>query len=176
MRLVRFLLYKIREIPPIVLTVDIPAYEIGAIFFLVVLVMAGTMTKGLLPRASAKSLKTIVVVLAILFGGFFAYHSLPPLSTIFDFSSPSAVEAPLPPPKAASPPLPAIKPARAPRAGVRIQEVPLLNEPAQPQAQPVEIVTPPEAPAEKQDKGVKRAVKSLGKFLHLSHDKPDTGQ
>jgi len=144
---------------------NVPAYEIGAVFFLVVLVMAGTMTRGLMPRGEKSQ-----VVLVVLIGGFFVYQSMPPLATIFDFSRAGSTQAPTKP----APVEPtAVKPKSPPRTETRVREVQVVQPPPAPEPQPVEIITPPEAQPAAEDKGVKHAVKSVGKFLHIGRKKTD---
>jgi hypothetical protein len=180
---------------------DVLAYQIGAVFFLVVLFMAGTMTRGLFPDGLFKNIKLTAFVVAALLVGFLVYRNLPDISSIFNFDSNPGSTVQTPAPEPVTPAVPA-KRASAPRSQasqaktgeVRIiqpadPEPDLAVQPAPadlpqtPASQPRPAVSQPSVIAETraqptQESGnkVKRAMKSMGHFLHLGHEQYHPGQ
>jgi hypothetical protein len=180
---------------------DVLAYQIGAVFFLVVLFMVGTMTRGLFSADLFKNIKLTVFVVVALLVGFFVYHDLPDLSSYlnFDFNKPAGTaQAPEPAPAPAPvTPAVAVKRASAPRPAVKMGEVRIIQ-PADPEpevaVQPAAVVVPPspvsqpsviaetralpakEVVAPESGNRVKKAINSVGHFLHLGHKQYQPGQ
>lgn len=187
------------------------AYQIGAVFFLAVLFMVGTLTRGLVPIGIFKNAKLVMLVTGALLVGWMAYLRFPGLSGVFDSeavrpappveatpsskprhaSTDSGVPAP-PPLRSAARPGPAVQPALQPAPAVQIRETPVVQAaPAvaapQPQQIPesqIRVTTPApsppvarsaefaSAPVQRDDGNrVTRAMKSVGHFLHIGHDK-----
>ena len=181
---------------------DILAYQIGGVFFLVVLFMAGTMTRGFFPPGLFKNIKLTVFVLVALIVGFFVYRDLPDISSIFSFDfnkpaseskSPAAVPEPVAPAVAvrrSSAPKPAVKmgevkiirPFDDPDPPVRSAEI---SSPAVVEAPPSPVAPVSTAtvvvetrPVQVQDSGnrVKRAAKAIGHALGFVHPEYKPGQ
>lgn len=162
---------------------DTLAYQIGGVFFLAVLFMAGTMTRGLFPTRIFDNVKLTVFVVAVLLVGFVVYRGLPELSSVLDFLPASTTEAPSQPAPAAA----AIKQKTpAPRPAIKLLELhdapaaapTLVANPELPAAQPPRSddaaeSTPswPAAPAQESGNRVTRAIASVGHFLHIGHAK-----
>lgn len=186
------------------------AYQIGAVFFLAVLFMVGTLTRGLVPIGIFKNAKLVMLVTGALLVGWMAYLRFPGLSGVFDSeavrpappveatpsskpryaSTDSGVPAP-PPIHSAVRSRPPIQPALRPEPAVQIQAAPVIRPApavvATPPPQPipdtpvhVAASAPPvpsaanfaSAPVQRDDGNrVTRAMKSVGHFLHIGHDK-----
>jgi hypothetical protein len=153
---------------------DIIAYQIGAVFLLAALFIAGTMTRGLLPRASVKTLQTTLVLAALLAAGYAVHREMPSLAGFFDRprgeTNPVPGQAELK--QAGS--VAAAKKTGEPRRPTLVREAEVIHEadPA-PEAQGplIQIDERPE-PATKPAKGVKKAAQSVGRFLHIGHGEP----
>jgi len=180
------------------------AYQIGAVFFLAVLFMTGTLTRGLFPSNIFKSVKLAIFVVAALLVGFVAYRKLPDISGVLDFRSSDTTQAPAQgttaagvAPKQSNAPQPTIKTrgvqtihqtAPPPDAATEPQETssPAPDPPQSAVSQPQrDAFSPPSSvgagstsagswratPAQESGNRVKRAVKSVGHFLHIGHEK-----
>jgi hypothetical protein len=167
-----------------------PAYEIGAIFLLVALLMYGTLS-GFIPR-SFHAGKPAPIILGVLLLGYALYRFGPDLSSGWrSIANPPNSASPHPTPAAATPATPGPSHAKAMRSATHRQtaandSVPILSGPA-PLANPAEapgayqtqpakpLVAANGAPAPSgeptsgspYDSGVKRAIKSVGHFLHI---------
>jgi hypothetical protein len=179
---------------------DVLAYQIGAVFFLVVLFMAGTMTRSLFPAGLFKNIKLTVFVVVALLVGFLVYRDLPDLSSYFNFdfnNKPAGTaQAAVPEPAPVAPAV-AVRHSSAPRPAVKMGEVRIIQ-PADPEpelaVQPTAVVAPPppvsqpsviaetrvapakELVAPESGNRVKKAMKSVGHFLHLGHEQYRPGQ
>jgi len=180
------------------------AYQIGAVFFLAVLFMTGTLTRGLFPASIFRSVKLAIFVVAALLVGFVAYRKLPDISGALDFTSSGTTQTPA---QGAPAPGVAAKQINAPRPTIKTREVPTIHQAAPPPdaaaesqdtsspapdpprsavSQPQrDAISPPSSvgagsasaeswratPAQESGNRVKRAVKSVGHFLHIGHEK-----
>lgn len=81
---------------------DITAYQIGAVFLLAALFMAGTLTRGLFRTHIFDNVKVTLFVVAAVLIGFAVYRGLPDISRLFN----SAAESPSPGPAALAPGVP----------------------------------------------------------------------
>jgi hypothetical protein len=181
---------------------DTLAYQIGAVFFLAVLFMAGTLTSGLFPKGVFKTVKLSMLVMAALLVGFVAYRRLPDISTVPGFTSSRPTQ--IPAERVPAPGL-TIKQSDAPRPATKIRKVQIIQQAAPapgatpepqeivPAADPPSTVLEPQteespppssvgessapvqswrvAPVQESGNRVKQAIKSVGHFLHLGHDK-----
>lgn len=165
------------------------AYQIGGVFFLAVLVIAGTMTRGLFPVGMFKNVTLTLGVVTVLVGGYAAYRTLPALPELSSWfhwdSTPAETQETsqhetsqrVTPQKQVKRAL--VRPPAAQQSGIKIREVEVL--PAAPPAEPAGpgeaaakdatgppiIVRPPEPQESPQESKVKKGVKSVGRFLHL---------
>jgi hypothetical protein len=105
---------------------DTLAYQIGAVFFLAVLFMAGTLTRDIFPPGLFKNAKAAIFVVAAILGGFAVYHSFPDLSRLFDFDFKRPEPTAAPPQEQAAPPI-AARHSGASRPAVRTREVPVIR-------------------------------------------------
>jgi hypothetical protein len=183
---------------------DTLAYQIGAMFFLAVLFMAGTLTRGLFPKDIFKSVKLTALVVAVLLVGFVMYRRRQDISSVLDFTPSGSTPIPV---QGAPAPGVAIKKGGAPRPATKAREVqtirqtpPALDATPRPQETPnlvagpqLPAVSPPQSdafsppgsvgegaasagsrqatPALESGNRVKRAIKSVGHFLHIGHEK-----
>jgi hypothetical protein len=182
---------------------DTLAYQIGAVFFLAVLFMAGTLTRGLFPTSIFKNVKLTTFTVAALLVGFVAYRGLPDISHVLDFTPRGTTQAPA---QASASSGVATKQSSAPRPVTKIREVqtmqgtPALHAASQPQRTSKAVVDPPlpivsqpqsapssppssvgegsasaeswrATPAQESGNRVKLAIKSVGHFLHIGHEK-----
>jgi hypothetical protein len=178
---------------------DTLAYEIGAVFFLSVLFMAGTLTRGLFPKGVLKTVKLSMLIVALLLVGFVVYRGL----SSRNFKPSRSAHVPRQGPPA---PAVAIKQSDTPRPARRIREAqtihqaaPALDTAPEPQetsipaADPPSPVSPPQTDAssppspvgetsasvqswratlaQESRNPVKRAIQSVGHFLHIGHEK-----
>jgi hypothetical protein len=180
---------------------DTLAYQIGAVFFLAVLFMAGTLTRGLIPRGIFKNVKLTMFITGALLVGLLVYRGLPDMSGvmsgILDWG-PATAQSP-PPAEPAKPEKGAVTMRNKPSApAARVRETapaprmaPALQTTPQPVTLHPVVELPPPAPAPLQaapepaysssdsysaatrDSGnrVTRAIKSVGHFLHIGHQK-----
>jgi hypothetical protein len=185
---------------------DVLAYQIGAVFLLAVLFMVGTMTRGLFSADLFKNIKLTVFVVVALLVGFLAYRNRADISSIFNFDSQAQVKAPAPAPAPQSKaPAGTAARSSAPRPAVRIGEVRIIQPadpepdipvqtaeapkpavvgpPPSPLPQPHPVVSPPAVIAEtsapaapESGNRAKRAIRSVGRFLHLGHEQYHPGQ
>ncbi len=166
------------------------AYQIGGVFFLAVLLIAGTMTRGLFPSGLFKNVTLTLGVVTVLVGGYAAYRTLPALPEVSSWfhwdSTPAETQETsqqettqrVVPQKQLKRAL--VQPPAVQQSGIKIREVEVL--PATPSAAPhAEVAAgPAEAgvkdataapiivrPPEPQEGKVKKGVKSVGRFLHL---------
>jgi hypothetical protein len=180
---------------------DTLAYEIGAVFFLAVLFMAGTLTRGLFPKGILKTVKLSMFAVAALLVGFLAYRKLPDISS-FDFKPSRSAQTPA---QGAPAPGVAIKQNDATGAARKIRKTQISHEAPsavdavpEPQETSIPAVDPPSAvsrlqtdassppsvgetsapiqswratPAQEPRNPVKRAIKSMGHFLHIGPEK-----
>jgi hypothetical protein len=159
------------------------AYQIGGVFFLAVLVIAGTMTRGLFPVGMFKNVTLTLGVVTVLVGGYAAYRALPALPELSSWfhwdSTPAETQETI----QKEPPQKQVKRAFVQPAvqqpAIKIREVEVLPATASaeaPATAPPIIVRPPEP----QEGKVKKGVKSVGRFLHLvpkkDERKKDDGQ
>lgn len=169
------------------------AYEIGAVFLLAALLMYGT-ANGLVPR-SLRVGKTFPILLAAGALVFAIYRF--GLDLYADWRSASPVEpgataarpapagrTPAPgPAKSGAPPARATKQPDANRKTIIIESVPAPADPlATPSGKPAENAAeaktaadtkpaPKSSDSSPYDSGVKRAIKSVGRFLHVERKK-----
>jgi hypothetical protein len=165
---------------------DTLAYQIGAVFFLAVLFMAGTMTRGLFPTRIFDNVKLTLFVVAALLVGFAVYHGLPGLSSLLDFLPASTAQTPSTVAPAASAVKQTGAPRRAtgaPRPAITVRE---FHDAPEPQTNPTPMANPappteepPPAsnqswratPVQESGNRVTRAMESVGHFLHIGHAK-----
>ena len=183
---------------------DTLAYQIGAVFFLAVLFMAGTLTRDLSPKNGFKSVKVTMLVVAVLLVGFVVYRRLPDISGVLDYTPSGSTQTAA---QGAPAPGVAMKQSNAPRPTIKTREVQNIHQTAtaldatsQPQGTPNLVVSPqppvlspPQSdaysppssvgagsasagswrvtPALESGNRVKRAIKSVGHFLHIGHEK-----
>jgi hypothetical protein len=155
------------------------AFEIGAVFLLVVLFMAGTKMKGVFPQLG-RNVQYVLIAIGVLFACFWAYRMWPEahgelLSILPQSSAPASVTPsiqPHSPPTQSQTPVakhsssPARKAGKVSEVELVIKETPHVVEPEVPEA--IASVTPQEtesAPA-KENRG-KRIIKSIGRALHI---------
>jgi hypothetical protein len=164
------------------------AYEIGAVFLVTALLMGGSLARGLFSKDILRGVRLFAIAFGLLAVSAEAYRRLPGTVGGF-FLTPTGTTA-APPgalPKAGDKePVPR-QPARRPHPAARPQPTPkvidvdslLKTEVKEP---PVEIEETPNADAtliavtdtpkpQASENKTKRAIKSVGHFLHLSHKK-----
>jgi hypothetical protein len=160
------------------------AFEIGAVFFLVVLFMAGTKVGGVFPRVGKNIKYALIagVALVIVYG---AIHLLPQASggllSLFDTSPSSAPSSAASSGATAIHPDPSAPPASTahaaaapkrvnPNAGVVSEVEYVIHEPAPAtekiEAKPEVVAAEPDAGPAKEKRGT-RVFKSIGHALHL---------
>jgi hypothetical protein len=171
------------------------AYELGAVFLLAAMLIFGS-AHGFIPRSLRNAGVPVIVGVALL--GFLIWRFGPEMwSTARSNAAPwlatspasPAEEVPSPPPLPAKPPVPSLKGVAI--RDVRPPEIPRLPEiPAVPEVPRRIVVAPAEKPAEDADEkavpevsssapkdhGVKKAVKSVGRFLHIGGKKEQPAQ
>ncbi|HEY4362678.1 MAG TPA: hypothetical protein VGN17_17045 [Bryobacteraceae bacterium] len=152
------------------------AYEIGAAFFLAVLIMGGSMMRGLFPAELFKNIKLAAILGIAGLAGMGAYQSLPAnWSEVFSRGTGPASGVPEQP--AAN----HVAPAKLATAPGRIRDTPyvitvkpeqLHDAPAADQPQPeVPVIVRPNEDSDRPDSRSKRVVKSVGRLLRLGHKK-----
>jgi hypothetical protein len=157
------------------------AYEVGGVFLLAGLFIFGTMVKGFVPDAFRDGKPLGILCLLAIFG-FAVYRWLPELEAGWSSLTGSTTATAAAPPAtgksiATKAPVRLHAVAPAPQPKIIIVEAAASAETTTaiaPEAAPVEIESP-DVPAEspKQGNRVKRAVKSVGHFLHLGHRQPE---
>jgi hypothetical protein len=169
------------------------AYELGAVFLLAAMLIFGSV-HGFIPRSLRNAGVPVIVCVALF--GFLIWrfgpdlwanarlNAAPWLANSSASPASPAVEVPAPPPLPAKPPVPSVK-------GIVIRDV--LTPPEIPPVPEVPrriVVAPFEKPAEDADEkaaaevagsspkdhGVKKAVKSVGRFLHIGGKKEQPAQ
>ena len=152
------------------------AFEIGAIFLLVAMLMYGTMS-GFVPRLFQDG-KLVVIILCVALLGFAAYKFLPDLYRRA-FPEPGGALISQPPPQPVPAPLHR-QSRKQPETGwkttVLDDSIPQGSNPEPEPAAPLEPARevkadpqPDESP--KNGNRVKRAAKSVGRFLHIHPEK-----
>jgi hypothetical protein len=101
--------------------------QIGAVFFLAVLFMAGTLTRDLFPKGILKTVKLSMLVVAALLVGFVVYRRLPDISRVLPFTLSGSTQ---PPAQGAPAPGVAIKQSDAPRPATKIRKVQTIHQAA----------------------------------------------
>jgi hypothetical protein len=177
---------------------DTLAYEIGAVFFLAVLFMAGTLTRDLFPKSVFKTVKLSVFVVSALLVAFAVHLRLP---DGIDFTPPRSTRTPA---QGVAAPAVAIKQSDVSRSATKIRKVqiipqaaPALDAVPEPQETSIPVTDPPSAvsqpqtdappsavgetsasvqswratPVQESRNPVKRAIKSVGHFLHIGPEK-----
>jgi hypothetical protein len=153
---------------------DTLAYEIGAAFFLAVLLMGGSMTRGLMPAGLFKNIKLAVIVIVVGLAGMMAYQNLPSAWGRFVSEGSSAEKSVVQEQPAAKP----TTPKHSAAAGkIREVETVITAKPEEPAAEQTDgpVIVRPAEDSEKESRS-KRVVKSVGRFLHLGHKKDDGDQ
>ncbi len=155
------------------------AYEMGAVFLLAAMLMFGS-AHGFIPRSLRNTGAPILIGVALL--GFLIWRFGPDLyanarSNVAPWLTTS--QPPRADPASAPAPSPAPHPAKpsAPRVeGIVIREV--VSPPAEAAPALVEASKPVDTLAQEphNDRGVKRAVKSVGHFLHIGRHKEQPQQ
>ena len=156
------------------------AYEIGAAFFLAVLLMGGSMMRGLFPQGLFKNIKLAVIVLVAGLAAMAAYQNLPSAwgSAFSQGGTAGTVQT--------QPVTPQPAPKHPPAAGkirdaeyvikAKPQDVGDALEAAPTQAQDGPVIVRPSEDADKPESRSRKVVKSVGRILHLGHKKDPADQ
>jgi hypothetical protein len=155
------------------------AYEIGAVFLIVALLIAGSMARGLFSKEILRVVRLVAIAFGLLVVSSEAYRRLPgAVGEVF-----SGAATPIAQPKAADKePVPRQPPPR-PHPAARRQPAPKVIDvdtvlktqvkaPSAeiedlPDAAPIAVAEAPKPHAS--ENKTNRAIKSVGRFLHLSH-------
>jgi hypothetical protein len=167
------------------------AYEIGAVFLVTALLLSGSMARGLFSKEILRAMRLVAITFGLLAVSAEAYRRLP--GAVGEVFSGTTAATPVAQPNAAhkepvheqpaARPQPAPHPYLAPRPqpAAKVIEVDSFLE-TQVKESPMEIEDLPDAntapiavmdapkPLASENKA-KRAIKSVGRFLHLSHRK-----
>ena len=159
---------------------DTLAYQIGAAFFLAVLLMAGTMTRGLFPSGVLKNVKLTMLATAALLAAWAIRSGLPDLSSVVAWRlKTDETPAGSSPAAAAKEPKPAIQPTSTAHLRPSTPAVlssapaqPIPEEPAHIQVSQTAVVSDSgAAPVSKNRNPITRAAKSVRHFLHIGPEK-----
>jgi hypothetical protein len=175
------------------------AYEIGAVFLVTAMILSGSMARGLFSKEILKAMRLVAIAFGLLAVSSEAYRRLP--GAVGEVFSGAATR--VAPPNAAHKvpvhpqPAPRPQPAPLPQLAARAKPTPKVIEvdsflKPQVKESPVEIEDLPDAVADAippapiavmdtpkphaSENPGKRAVKSVGRFLHLSHRKYEPPQ
>lgn len=150
---------------------DTLAYQIGAVFFLAVLFMAGTMTRDLFPKGILKTVRLSMYVVVGLLVGFVVYRRLPNISSVLNLTPWGSAPAPA---QRAPAPAVAIKQSDAPRPAIKTRKVqtihhaaPAVDAAPEPQAILSHAADPPSAVSQPQTDSSSPPTSS-GKLPRLS--------
>jgi hypothetical protein len=169
------------------------AYEIGAVFLLVALLIAGSLARGLFSKEILRAVRLVAIAFGLLVVSSEAYRRLPGgVGGVFSIPTGTPSATPVPQPNAAhkepvhaqpvARPQPAPHPHLAPQPAPKVIEVDSflktpVKEPeieelpdAVADANPPSPIAVTDAPKPRASENPgKRAIKSVGRFLHLSH-------
>ncbi len=158
------------------------AYQIGAVFLLAALMIAGTMTRGLFPVGMFKNVGLTLGIVTVIVGGYAACRALPEMSSWVHFGSDvsTAQPAQAQPPKAPVNRNVVARPVTAAPAVVfRDVETPIApvveTTATQTGSRSPVVIRNRATEPDPEGKG-KKVLNSVGRFLHIVHkkDQPQT--